>query len=79
MPQTGSEQGQEGVKTPTRNRKCLLWEIEILNQHTGEGVETGGLDRLIIHSGRIDVRYVESKGASASALEQKRKKVIGLI
>lgn len=45
--------------------------MEILNQHTGEGAETGGLDRLIIHAGRIDVRYVESKGTLASALEQK--------
>lgn len=54
-----------------RKKKSLLREMEILNHHTGEGAETGGLDRLIIHAGRIDGRYAESKGALASALEQK--------
>lgn len=45
--------------------------MEILNQHTGEGAETGGLDRPITHARRIDGRYAESKGTFASALEQK--------
>lgn len=76
MPQTGVRNrarrgGSRHQQERKKKKKSLLREMEILNQHTGEGAETGGLDRPITHAGRIDGRYAESKGALASALEQK--------
>lgn len=58
----GPVQGQEGVKTPTKKRKCLRWENGDIKSTYWKGAETGGFDRVIIHAGSIDMRYVvESK------------------